>query len=164
MTDITYDNVATDRRDSQGLIPGVGNANVLQVLCTASIELATVVADGDTIRLGRIPSNARLAGISEASWDDLASSGAPTLDIGLASVNSNITSDADALSAGGLLATATTGSRVISEIANYGKRAWEFVSGQTSDPGGELDVYASVVDAATNTAGTLSVTVYGYLD
>ena len=164
MTDITYTNTATDLRDSQGLIAGKGNANALQVLCTATIEVASVVAQNDTISFGRIPSNARIAGISEASWDDLASSGAPTLDLGLGSVDSNITSDPDALSAGGDLATATTGSRVVGDIANYGKKAWELVSGQTTDPGGSLDVYGSVVDAATNTAGTISVTIYGYLD
>jgi hypothetical protein len=38
------------------------------------------------------------------------------------------------------------------------------VNGQTTDPKGSLDVYATIKDATTNATGTLSVTILGYLD
>ena len=163
MADITYTNRATERRAHPGVVPGSGEANNLKVLGTVTIELATVVADGDTINFCRIPANARIAGISRIDWDDLASAGAPTLDLGLASVDSNITSDPVSFSNGHALA-AVGSADLIADHANFGKKAWELVSGQTADPGGELDIYGSVVDAATNTAGTITLTLLGWFD
>ena len=162
MADITYTNTATVRKASTTSVAGKGNANVLQVLCAATIELAAS-ASGTTVKIGRIPSNARISALSRIYNDDLATSGSPTLDLGLASVNSNITSDPDALTNGISLSAAGSDQLAIA-FADEGLPAWDFVNGQTSDPKGSLDVYASVVDAATTATGTITVEILGYLD
>ena len=154
MADLTYTNYATVRRNATGTVPGKGDAANVKCV-TATVELAAS-ASGVTTKAVRVPSNARIAGNSTIYWDDLATSGSPTLDVGLGSVDSNVTSDPDALN-DGLAASSAGSSAVVKDVANYGKRAWEFVSGQTTDPCGELDVYVSVKDAATNAAGTVTV-------
>ena len=154
MADISYTSKATERKASPGVVFGKGDAGNIKIL-TSTIELASTSQNG-TVKFGRIPSNARISLHSDVHWDDLATSGLPTLDIGLASVDSNVTSDADALN-DGLDVTSASSSRIVKDLANIGKRAWEFVSGQTTDPGGELDVYGSIVDAGTNQTGTISL-------
>jgi len=163
MADISYDNKATERRGSSGLTPGKGEGSSVKMLVCSTIELAAS-ASGTTVKLGRIPSNARILPTGLIYNDDLATSGSPTLDLGLASVDSNITSDPDAINNGQALSAATTTTTVMADPVNAGKQAWEFVNGQTSDPGGELDVYASVKDAATTATGTVTVEIYGYID
>jgi hypothetical protein len=163
MADITYTSKATERRASPGIVPGKGDAHNVRVLACATIELAAS-ASGTTVKLGRIPSNARILPTGLIYNDDLATSGSPTLDIGLASVDSNITSDPDAINNGLALSAATTTTTVLADPANAGLPAWDLVASQTTDPGGELDIYASVVDAATTATGTVTVEIYGYLD
>lgn len=163
MADITYTNKSTERRASPGAIPGKGDAHNVKVLCSATIELAAS-SSGDTVKFGRIPSNARILGQGLIYNDDLATSGSPTLDIGLASVDSNITSDPDAINNGIALSSATTTTSVLSDLANAGLPAWDLVNGQSTDPGGELDVYGTVKDASTTATGTVTVELYGYID
>jgi hypothetical protein len=163
MADISYNQTATVRKDATGAVAGKGNANVVQTLVSCTIELATT-ASGQTIKLGRIPSNARLLPMCGIYNDDLATSGSPTLDIGLASVDSNITSDPDAINNGIVLSSATNTVQLYADAANAGLPAWDLVNGQTTDPKGSLDVYATIKDATTNATGTLSVTILGYLD
>lgn len=130
----------------------------------ATREVAAAASAGSVYTFFRIPSRARISGLSEISWDDLASTGAPTLDIGLKAVDSNITTDADALNDGLDAAAATVNAKVIKDFVNNGKMAWEFVSGQSTDPGGFLDVTVSILDAATNTGGTVSVSLVYSVD
>lgn len=163
MADLTFTNDATERKGAQGLVAGKGDGQSVKNLICSTIELAAS-ASGVTVKLGRIPSNARILPTGLIYNDDLATSGSPTLDLGLASVDSNITSDPDALNNGLAASAATSTTTVIADPANAGKRAWEFVNGQSTDPGGQLDVYLSVKDAATNAAGTVTVELYGYLD
>lgn len=163
MADLTYTNKATERRASPGVTPGKGDAHSVKLLVCATIELAAS-ASGTTVKLGRIPSNARILAQGFIYNDDLATSGSPTLDIGLASVDSNVTSDPDAINNGIALSSATTTTTVLADPANAGLPAWDLVAGVTSDPGGELDVYGSVKDAATTATGTVTVELYGYLD
>lgn len=153
---------ATERRAAQGLVIGNGHAGNVKSLCS-TVELAAS-ADGTTIDFGNIPAGARILGSSTVYWDDLASSGAPTLDLGLAAVDSNITSDPDALSNGHDVAGGAGSADVIADHADFGKAAWEHVSGQASDPGGELQVYGSIVDAATNQTGTVTIDLYYIVD
>jgi len=40
---------------------------------------------------------------------------------------------------------------------NWGKKAWEYVNGQTSDPGGFLDVTVSLLDFNATEPGDVSV-------
>lgn len=163
MADITYSRRAVERRNSTGLSPGKGDAHSTKILACASIELAAS-ASGTTFLLGRIPSNARILARGLIYNDDLATSGSPTLAIGLASVGSNVTSDFDALIASIALSTATTTTTIITDPANVGKQAWEHITGQTTDPGGELDLYGTVKVAATTTLGTICVEIKGYFD
>lgn len=108
----------------------------------------------------RIPSSARISGLSRVYWDDLATSGSPTLDLGLYAVNGNVTSDDDALNDGlalSAVSTAGIGSPVVKDIANYGLPAWDHVANVTADPGGYLDVKGIVRDAATTATGTVTL-------
>lgn len=160
MADITYTNTASLRANNPA-VAGHGDAGVPKIF-SSTHELAAS-ASGTTIKLGRVQSSARIALSSEVHWDDLASSGSPTLDIGFGSVDSNITSDPDALN-DGLDISAAGSSRVVKDLTDVGKEAWEFVNGLTEDPGGMLDIYASVADAATNVAGTVTAEIVYYLD
>lgn len=163
MADLTFTSDATERKSSDLLTVGMGDAQSIKPLICATVELAAS-SSGSTVRLGRISSAARILSQGLIYNDDLATSGSPTLDIGLASVNGNITSDPDALNNGIVLSSATTTTTVLADPANSGKYAWQHVSGQSSDPGGALDVYATVKDAATTATGTVTVELYGYFD
>lgn len=120
-------------------------------------EMTAGDSDTSTYRMVRLPSNARILGSSTISWDDLASSGSPTIDIGVANPPglSAITNDPDAINDGLDAASAASKTTVIKTIDNYGKRLWEFVNGQTTDPKGDLEVYLSLVDADANSGGTI---------
>ncbi len=157
---------ATTRKDNK-TSAGKGIANTLIALAPRTIELAAS-ASGTIIDFDlKIPSNMRIAGNSRLYWDDLATTGSPTLDVGLYAVDSNITSDDDALNDGlalSAVSTANVGAVVVKDIANFGKKAYEYVSGQTSDPKGLLAVKGIVRDAATTATGTVTLELYGYLD
>ena len=144
---------------------GVGEGGTLKSK-TVTVEVSANASATSTYFQGklRIPSTARIVGgISKIYLDDLASSGSPTLDAGLFAVNGNITSDDDALNDG--IDAASAGSvSLIKDISNYGKKAYEFVSGQTSDPQGELDVVLTIKDAATNTGGTVTMELFYTID
>lgn len=143
-------------------VPGKGEGPSVKTL-VATRETNADDSATSTYSFGKIQSNARILGISQCHNDDLATAGAPTLDIGLFAVDSNITDDDDALTNG--LDMATAGSNnVINDIANYGKEAWEHVNGQTSDPGGLLEVKGTLKDAAINQAGTLTLELYFAFD
>lgn len=131
-----------------------------------TVEVGSADSATSTYHMARLPSNARLCGSSTISWDDLASAGAPTLDIGVFNPTGRtvITDDADAINDGLDAATLTTGAKVVKTIDNYGKRLWEFVNGQTTDPGGHLDVKISLLDAAVNVGGTIMIELYYTLD
>lgn len=152
---------ATQRRNTDDLAAGQGLGYTKKVL-VATAAMAGSEAAADTVTFGRIPSNARIC-MSEFHRDDLASSGAPTMDLGLFNVDSNITDDDDALNDGIDLATAGSGD-VVKDHANCGKAAWEFVNGQTTDPGGDLIIKGTVKDASINTAGDVTLQLEYYLD
>lgn len=150
------DNSATQRRAVDNLsVGGAGLASTVKNLC-ATIELAAS-ASGDTVTFGRIPSNARILPSSRLYNDDLATSGSPTLDLGLINIDSNITDDPDAIGNGFVLSSAGSDVVVLSDLANAGLPAWDLVNGQTSDPGGDLTVQGVVKDAATTATGTVTL-------
>lgn len=157
MPDISYTLKGTVRRNAVDAVYGKGEAANLKVLTIT--RSATARTANDTLKFIRLPSNARIHGLSKVYWDDLASTGSPTLDMGVGSVDSNITSDPDALTDGLDIAAAAGSAALIKDHANYGKQLWEYVSGQTTDPGGMLDIYGSFVDANTNTTGDVTLEV-----
>lgn len=160
MADVTYTLKATVRRAAADAIPGKGDGpNLKFMTVTRSVTARTA---NDTLKLARLPSNARLHGISRVHWDDIASSGAPTMDIGIApvnDVNGAITADPDALNDGLDVAGGASNAAMIKDHANYGKMLWEHVSGLTADPGGLMDIYASFVDANTNVTGDVTAEI-----
>lgn len=152
---------ATERRAHTGVTVGKGEATAIKSL-VSTVELASSTA-GTTIDFGNIPSNARITGASTLYWDDLATTGSPTIDIGLFAVSGNITDDDDALNDGLALSSASNG-KVVKDAANYALPAWDYVNGQTSDPGGSLKVKGTVKDASTTDTGTVTLELYYYLD
>jgi hypothetical protein len=144
--------------------PGEGGGRVRCWVETIEVTAADDVSS--TYHMARLPSNARILGISRIHWDDLATAGSPTLDIGVYNVGnaSGITNDVDAINNGLDAATATTGAAFISGIENYGKKLYEFVNGQTSDPGGDLDIKLVLADAAVTTGGTVTCEIFYAID
>ena len=130
----------------------------------ATVEVTAAASANSIYTMMRIPSSARITGLSKLSFDDLASTGSPTLDIGLKAVNANITTDPDALNDGINCYSAASTATVVKDIANFGKEAWEYVSGASTDPGGFFDVIVTLADADANTGGTITMTLVFTLD
>lgn len=152
---------ATSRGGVNGAVHGLaGTVHVVSKI----VEVTAAASATSTYDLGNFPSNARLLGASKISFDDLASTGSPTLDIGLFPVDANITGDDDAINDGIDVASAAATVNLIKTIDNWGKRAWEFVNGQTTDPGGLLNMKITLKDADTDTGGTVAVEVYYVVD
>ncbi len=122
------------------------------------VEMTAAASATSTYHIARIPAEARLLPSSVIYFDDLASSGSPTLDIGLFAVDSNVTDDDDAINDGIDAATANTAGLPIlkTPVDMLGKNAYLLVSGQTTNPGGQLDVKITLKDADCNTGGTIS--------
>lgn len=129
----------------------------------STYSLASGATANTEIVFARIPTRARIHGISCISWDDCATSGAPTLDLGFKAVDSNFTTDVDALNDGLDLATATNNARVVKDHANNGKMVWEYL-GLSSDPGGFADVIGTVLDASTNQTGDVTMALVYSVD
>lgn len=131
----------------------------------AFIDKCTVDAAASansTYTVARIPTNAVILGQSQLRIDDLASAGAPTLDIGFVAVDGNITDDDVALNDG--IDAATAGSYdVVGDIANLGKRVYEHL-GLSEDPGGMVDVTVTLKDAAVNVGGDLVSELFVSID
>ncbi len=155
---------ATQRRTDNNLSAGKGDAATIKSLC-ATVELAAA-SSADTITFGYIPSNARILPSSRLYNDDLATSGSPTLDIGLGAVDGNLANadDPDAIGNGFALSSAGSDVVIISDMANAGLPAWDFVASESTNPGGDLKVYGTVVDAATTATGTVTVQIDYVLD
>lgn len=166
MAQLTYTLTSQPRRAAADAVPGPGEATNLKYLVTT--RSVTARTAGHTLKVATLPSNARLAGNSLLSFDDLASSGSPTIDIGIApntDPRNTYTADPDALTDGVDVFTSATGgtAKVIKDHANYGKTLWELF-GLTSDPGILLDIYVSFLDANTNTTGDVTVELFYFFD
>lgn len=143
--------------------PGTGGGAVRS--WTETVEVTASDSVSSTYLLARLPSNARIMGLSTVSWDDLATTGSPTMDIGVFNLsgNSDITDDPDALTNGLAVDSAGTGS-IIADKANYGIPLWDHVNGQSTDPVAVLDVKGTLADAAVTTGGTMTVEILYTLD
>ena len=126
-----------------------------------TFETSAADSSTSTYLVARLPSNARIFGSSRISHDTLGSTTA-TFDIGVYNTDSSltdITNDDDALNNGIVCSTAGT-KEFLAERANWGKRLWEFVNGQTTDPKKQLDVKLVIKDAHLSSgAGTVTVEI-----
>ena len=131
---------------------------------TETIETGSADSVNSTYLMARLPSNARLLAASRIYTDDLSAS-ATTIDIGVFNLSgqSTITDDDDAINNGIDVGTVTDAAFVLG-IENYGKKLYEFVSGQSEDPKGDLDIKLTIKDNASTIAGTITVEIFYTLD
>lgn len=136
--------------------PGLFNGNIPKASTIVTVVAVPDDASAGTVyTVARIPSGARILPGSFIYNDDLeTSTDDPTLDVGLAAVDGNITSDVDAVNAGIDLATASQ-KTLVADAATWGQKAWEFVNGQASDPGGFLDVTLTILDHPATEPGDI---------
>jgi hypothetical protein len=121
---------------------------------TYSVPASTVV--GHEIVFARIPTNARINGLSRVYNDALGA--AVTLSIGLKAVQGNFTTSNTAVSTAFAVATANViGTLPITDHTSLGRFAWELL-GLSADPGGFADVIG-VTAGATTTASAQDVTM-----
>lgn len=133
-----------------------------------TVETTASDSVSSTYHMARIPSNARILGQSRIYWDDLATAGSPTIDIGVYPVRTgDFTSDPDAINDGLAVSSAnTTGSAVVKDMANYGKRLWELCPNISADPKCDMDIKLVLADAALTAggAGTITMELFYALD
>ncbi len=163
MTDVSYTTTPTVRRAATDSVVSKGESGSLKIV-TVTKSLASP-AQNSTHKLGRFDSNTRLHALSRVYWGDFASSGSPTLSIGLASVNNNFgAAVATALNSALDLATATpAGASMLAAPANSGKMLWE-LAGLTSDPGGQIDIYCTIAGAAGNLTADITADMVVSID
>lgn len=131
------------------------------------IRSLITITNGDSIAskyfIGSAPSNAKLKPGSLIYFDAITS--VVSVDIGLAYPNGGATILDDCIVnghdihlAGNTALSAATGSGVATP-ANMEKALWE-LAGLTSDPGGELDLFLTIDQAATATGKVLAIIGY----
>ena len=148
-----YGTEFTKTREPRDMIDVAKNHGRVRIAID-EIEVAASYAASDRIFMAKIPSDAVLLPQSTFYFDDLGT--APTLDFGDAN-------DPNGLAT--VVAVGTAGNSPILEavdIANYGQRLWELL-GYTSDPGGQIDLFFTVV-GDIDAAGTLKTVIYYVVD
>ena len=148
-----YGTEFTKTREPRDMIDVAKNHGRVRIAID-EIEVAAAYAATDRTHLARIPSNAVLLPTSTLYFDDLGA--APTLDFG-------DTIDPNGLAT--LISAATAGDASLLEavdIANYGQRLWELL-GHTSDPGGLIDLFLTIV-GDIDAAGTIKSIIYYVVD
>jgi len=137
--------------------PGEGGGKVRKWVET--VETGAADSATSLYVLARIPSNARIFGSSKISHDAL---GATTAALGVGLYKTvtaqGFTDDADALNTAIVASTAGT-KDLLSDRSLWGKRAWEFINGVTSDPGGMLDVKVVIEGAVHLSSGAGTITL-----
>lgn len=133
------------------------NGEVKTVIET--VEVAAGAEATSKYYLGKLPSNAVIVpGLSKVYFDDLATTGTPTIDVGLE--GAGITDDDNCLADGIDVATAAGSADIYGgDISKIGARAWALVAGQSVDPIEEFDVVVTLKDATVDSGGTVSVVI-----
>jgi hypothetical protein len=125
-----------------------------RLLCFSSIA---AIANGDSatsqIFLGRVPSNAIILPFGRLDYSAI--TGLTSLDIGFASSVNALVAALSVAAAGTTVLGAGGGAGM--GIAKLGLRAWQMAT-LAADPGGMLDIIATMNQAAT-AAGTLVLTL-----
>lgn len=137
---------------------GVGGGKVHK--WSETIETSAADSTTSTYLMARLPSNARIHGSSKISHDALGAT-TTTIDIGIFNTSSRVefTADEDAINDG--IVASTSGTKdFIKDRANWGKRLWEFVNGQTADPKCDMLIKLTLLDAHLSSgAGTITVEI-----
>lgn len=140
--------------------PGEGGGRVK--VWVETVETAAADSTGSLYTMARLPSNARILGSSRVYNDTLGSTTA-TMNWGIYNTSSrtDITNSSTGLTSGLITSSASTlGRPLIGDVANYGKRLWEF-STTASDPKCDLDVKMALVTADLSSgAGTVTVEIH----
>lgn len=168
---MTIENIIATARGID-IMPGKGNAGNVKIDLRRASASATAEA-GSTYTFGRFPSNIRLL----HSFSRLQTHNSVTITtaiiskIGIFGVNGNIADDDDVLfpsivisSNFQLLDIPSTSNGVF----DHNKQLWEYASGQTEDPGGEIDIKITFAGGTTSeeigTIHTMLMTIAYGLD
>lgn len=139
--------------------PGEGGGRTKVWVETFETSAADTTAS--TYTVARLPSNARILGMSKISHDTLGSTTA-TFDIGCFNTGSvtYFTNDVDAINNG--IVCSTSGTKdFIDDRANWGLPLWDFINGVTADPKCDIDIKLTLLDANLSSgAGTVTVEIY----
>ncbi len=130
---------------------------------SSTVEVNSDDSATSTYLIGRLPSDARIQPQSVVGLDDLASTGSPTLDIGTFNLADGTADDDDAINDGIDAATASNFTAMLKDVADWGQPLWA-IAGASSDPGGFIDVFVTLKDAAVNVGGTLSASIVFTVD
>ncbi len=123
-----------------------------------TVEVGSADSDTSTYLIAHLPSNARIHDQSWIGYDDMASTGAPTLDIGTFNVTGG-SDDVDAINDGLTVATAARTVPFIKILGDIGKYLWD-LAGESSDPGGFIDIKLTLDDADVNVGGTAAGSIF----
>ena len=123
----------------------------------STVTLTASNSINSTFTLARLPSDARIVGISMIDITDSTSTGA-TLDIGLFPLEDQYTESDDCIASGIDLSSAVSG-RLLTSLDSITKSAYELL-GATENKGGLLDVKATLKGAAIVADATLTLQLF----
>ena len=133
--------------------------NYAPVILDSVIETIAIVDVGSVYTMFRIPTIARINGLSRVQFDDLvAGTALPTISIGFRGVDGSLAAPLNTALNSGISVAAAGSAPMIKDFADHGKKAWE-LAGLAADPGGFFDVAIVTAGAATDTAGTIGATI-----
>ncbi|MCB9948771.1 MAG: hypothetical protein H6842_13290 [Rhodospirillaceae bacterium] len=121
------------------------------------VEVGAAASVGSTYTFARLPSDCTLSPLSTVRWDDVGTGGA-TLDIGDGAHADGLATD--------IAIDAAAGSSPLLEakgIETFGQPLWQML-GHAADPGGTIDLVATLATAAASAGGTLVFDVYYTVD
>jgi hypothetical protein len=133
-----------------------------------TVEVGAADTASSTYLMARLPSNAVILPASTLYWDDLTTTGSPTVDVGVYNMSgkSDFTDDPDALSNGHDVTSAGSGALITqgASISAYGQYLWDHIGSVTSDPKTDVDIKLKLVDANVAGGGSMSVVIYYTVD
>jgi hypothetical protein len=154
-------NLTATSRGDKTLTEGVTTRDGLNIF-ESTVEVGSDDSATSTYLMARVPGNIRLSNLSLLAFDDLASTGSPTLDVG--TFGTNVTDNDDSINDGiNVSSAASAGTRLIKDPANIGKYVWE-LAGESENPDGLIDITLTLKDAAVNVGGTVTLTLVYWVD
>ena len=158
--------VMTDVADTSHQKNAPVSLNGGRVRCAIDkVEVSAAASATSTYLMHRLPSNSRIMPGSKIMFDDLASTGSPTVDIGVFAFKGNlVNSDDDDGLNDGIDVTSAGEAEMVKNIDNWGNALWDFVDSEEKDPFGMLDIKLTIKDADTDTGGTITSIVFYTID